>query len=90
VYDRINARVENMLDRGWMAEVETLLKQGYGPEDPGFQAIGYRDIVTYLHDGMGREDLVKSIQAQTRHFAKRQWTWYQKFHANWIQISPFS
>lgn len=90
VYDRINARVESMLDRGWMAEVETLLKQGYGPADPGFQAIGYRDIVTYLHDGMGREDLVKSIQAQTRHFAKRQWTWYQKFHANWIQISPSS
>lgn len=82
LYRRINQRVRRMMDRGWIEEVEALLGAGYGPGIKPMQAIGYRQIAAALSAGpisqQGREALAEAIATSTRHYAKRQVTWFRK------------
>ncbi len=76
---KIDARVEQMFNDGWMEEVRSLLRRGYRPEDPGLKSVGYRDIVTHLQRGEPSLDHVKeAIKAQTRQYARRQVTWWKR------------
>ncbi len=78
LYDRIRARVESMLESGWLREVEFLLSQGYSGEEPAFQAIGYRQLVRHLRGEVSLGDAVEETIRATRQYAKRQLTWFRK------------
>lgn len=78
LYDQIAGRVARMLEAGWQDEVAELLRRGFSPSLPAFQAIGYRQLVCHL-EGLGSLDhAVAGILRETRHFAKRQETWFRK------------
>jgi tRNA dimethylallyltransferase len=78
LYDAIAARVQTMLDAGWLEEVRALLASGVDRSAPAFQAIGYRQWVEFLDGaGSGAETLQKVVTL-TRRFAKRQETWFRR------------
>jgi tRNA dimethylallyltransferase len=86
LYGRINARVDAMLGSGWVDEVRAILAMGYGSDIKPFTSIGYREILLYLKGLICYEDMVKDIKTQTRHYAKRQFTWFAKEkHVNWYE-----
>jgi tRNA dimethylallyltransferase len=78
LYERIDRRVLQMFDEGWIEEVESLLERGYDPDLKPLQAIGYRDVVRLVRGEQGREEAVRRIQRDTRRFSKRQMTWLRK------------
>jgi len=78
LYDRIAGRVAWMLEAGWLAEVEGLLRLGLSPRLPAFQAIGYRQLVRHLEGDGSLEQAIAGIVQETRRFAKRQETWFRK------------
>ncbi len=85
---RINSRTHQMLENGWVEEVEGLMDRGYSPKDPGMKSEGYREIMAFLRGDMEKEDLEKYIAAKTRQYAKRQMTWWGKDQRiRWISIS---
>jgi tRNA dimethylallyltransferase len=78
LYGRINERVERMLAAGWVEEVESLIGAGRNADLKPFHSIGYREIVLYLKGGVTYADMVERIKIATRHYAKRQFTWFSK------------
>jgi len=78
LYERIDRRVERMLDEGWVAEVEGLIKAGWATSLKPFQSIGYREIVLYLQGQLSYAAMVERIKTATRHYGKRQITWFSK------------
>ena len=82
VYDNINRRVDIMLKNGLIEEVQKLLDMGYSPELVSMQGIGYKETIAYLKDkdinGKDIKDLAEEIKLNTRHFAKRQLTWFRR------------
>ncbi len=65
-----------MLEAGWVEEVRGLLNAGYAPDLKPFLSIGYRDIVLYLSGVLSYAEMVTRIKQETRHYAKRQITWF--------------
>lgn len=89
LYERINRRVDLMLEAGLEREVRRLLEQGVSPECQSMQSIGYRQMVWYLNGSMSYEDAVDKLKQATRNFAKRQVTWYKKMpYINWLGLEP--
>lgn len=87
LYDRINRRVEIMFDKGLVDEVNQLLKNGVNPNCQAFKGIGYKEVVQYLEGLISYDACVDLIQKNTRHFAKRQITWYKRMpYIEWITI----
>lgn len=78
LYDRIAGRVRRMLERGWVEEVERLSRSGLSPTCPAFQAIGYREVARHLDGEWPLEEAVEIIVRRTRHYAKRQMTWFRR------------
>ena len=74
---RIHDRVEVMFKQGWVEEVKMLLDQGISLEAPGFQALGYREIVELVKGKSVRYEVVRQIIDWTRQYAKRQETWFR-------------
>lgn len=72
---RISQRTQNMVHNGWVGEVQHLLSLGYGALDPGFQAIGYRNILLVVEGTQELDEAVANTVAETRRYAKRQRTW---------------
>lgn len=68
-------RVDQMMQNGWVEEVQRLKQTGFGPSDPGFRAIGYRQIYQFLVREAASESMVEQIKLETRQYAKRQLTW---------------
>lgn len=86
LYRRINKRVDEMLGRGWVEEVKGLLAMGYSETSKPFSGIGYREILLYIKGLILYEDMVEEIKKQTRHYAKRQFTWFAKEKdVNWFR-----
>ncbi len=76
LYARIDSRVENMVEMGWVEEVRSLLSRGYSPNLRCMRSLGYRHIVSYLR---GEIDLPRAVlwtKRDTRRYAKRQITWF--------------
>lgn len=89
LYERINRRVDLMLEAGLEQEVRRLQEQGVSPECQSMQSIGYRQMVWYLNGSMSYEDAVDKLKQATRNFAKRQVTWYKKMpYINWLELEP--
>lgn len=78
VYERINQRVDLMLESGLVEEVEGLLQKGFDRSLASMQALGYKEIATYLSKECSRSEAVEAIKLNTRHFAKRQLTWFRR------------
>lgn len=89
LYRRIDRRVLAMLERGWAEEVRGLLEAGLPPGSPGLQAIGYRELARWLREGGDWDRAVASIQQSTRHFAKRQLTWFRKMELQWVHAGDW-
>ncbi len=88
LYDRIAARVADMLEVGWVDEVKALLQTGIDPGVPAFQAIGYRQIVRYVQGSSSLKAAKEDTIRATRRYAKRQMTWFRKEEGvRWIQTS---
>lgn len=87
LYSRINRRVEIMFEKGLVDEVKQLLKNGVNPNCQAFKGIGYKEVVQYLEGLISYDACVDLIQKNTRHFAKRQITWYKRMpYIKWITI----
>jgi tRNA dimethylallyltransferase len=75
---RIETRVHQMVQNGWLLEIERLCGQGYRPDDPGFRAIGYRAMWDVAKDRKGLEQATAETVLETRRYAKRQRTWLRR------------
>lgn len=90
LYERINKRVELMVKSGLFEEVKTLLKYT-DANSQSMQAIGYKESIAYLKGEISLEDTIENIKKNTRHFAKRQFTWYKKMpYITWYDIDNLS
>jgi tRNA dimethylallyltransferase len=74
---RIRERTLRMLQAGLVEEVRSLLAAGVAPDAPGFTGVGYREVVTHLAGALPAAELPEAIAAATRHYAKRQDTWFR-------------
>ena len=74
---RIARRAEEMVRRGLIEEVASVLAEGHAPAAPGLDGIGIREAVEYLHGRRPRESVAEAITVSTRQYAKRQQTWFR-------------
>ncbi|WP_094607493.1 tRNA dimethylallyltransferase [Sporomusa silvacetica DSM 10669] len=90
LYERINRRVDQMIEQGLVDEVARLLQQGVPPSCQAMQGIGYKEIVEYL---LADQDLITAIdqlKQATRNFAKRQLTFYRRMpYITWYNVDDF-
>ena len=90
LYERINRRVDAMMDHGLLAEVQGLLKAGYAPDLVSMQGLGYKEFVPYFNGEITLEEAVYTLKRDTRHFAKRQLTWFRRErNVLWLDKSDF-
>ena len=78
LYERIDRRVEKMMEQGLPEEVEALRKRGLKRENVSMQGLGYKELFGYFEGEYPLEEAVRIIQRDTRHFAKRQLTWFRR------------
>lgn len=85
LYDRINTRVDKMLEAGLIDEVKNLLNMGYKPGSTALQGLGYKEIISYLDNEVPLDEAIRVLKRDTRHYAKRQLTWFKSIKdAVWI------
>lgn len=77
LYERINNRVDLMIEKGLIEEVEQLVKK-YSEFPTAMQGLGYKEVVEYLKGKCSKEEMCENIKIQTRRYAKRQLTWFRK------------
>ncbi|MDR1663361.1 MAG: tRNA (adenosine(37)-N6)-dimethylallyltransferase MiaA [Clostridiales bacterium] len=90
MYNRINERVTGMFEAGLAEEVRGLLDAGYHERLPSMQGIGYKETALYLRGGCTLEQAAETIRLNTRHYAKRQLTWFRHRlpgDAAWVDIA---
>ncbi len=78
LYARIEERVDRMLDHGLVAEVEGLLACGMTPGAQSMQAIGYKEVIPYIHGECSYDEMVYALKQNSRRYGKRQWTWFNR------------
>lgn len=78
LYERVHARTEEMLSRGWVEEVRELIESGLPESAKAFDFIGYRELRRVLQGEMALEEARAAIQQATRRYAKRQMTWFRR------------
>ena len=87
LYDRINLRVDLMIQAGLFQEVEALLDAGLDKKVQSLKGIGYKEVLDYLMGDLSQEACIETIKQNTRRFAKRQMTWYKRMpYIQWIDI----
>ena len=77
LYERINKRVDIMIEQGLIEEVENLLKK-YTEFPTAMQGLGYKEVVEYLQNKCTKQEMIEKIKMETRRYAKRQLTWFRK------------
>lgn len=87
LYDRINKRVDIMLEEGLMEEVEYLFKSGL-KDCQSIQAIGYKELYEYFNGNVTLEEAIEKLKQNSRRYAKRQLTWFRnKMDVNWVDMT---
>ncbi|OLS03967.1 tRNA (adenosine(37)-N6)-dimethylallyltransferase MiaA [Tissierella creatinophila] len=90
LYDRINKRVDIMIEQGLVEEVKLLLNIGYDPNSVALQGIGYKEIILYLDGRLTLEESIDLIKQKSRNYAKRQLTWFRRdSRIKWINVDEF-
>jgi tRNA dimethylallyltransferase len=88
LYDRINIRVDRMIEQGLIHEVETLKHKGYLPRLNALQTVGYKEVFDYLDGNNDLSTTVDLIKRNTRRYAKRQLTWFRRdTRIRWFHVS---
>lgn len=86
LYDRINQRVDAMMEAGLVEEVERLLAQGYR-DTQAMRAIGYKEMIPFIDGNISKEKATDLLKQHTRQFAKRQLTWFRhQFDGIWVDM----
>jgi tRNA dimethylallyltransferase len=89
LYERINRRVDRMVEYGWVDEVRTLIDQGYGPHLERLKALGYREIAAHLRGEQSLEAAMEATKMHHRRYAKRQISWFcADARVHWIPAIP--
>lgn len=89
LYQRIEERVDKMIEKGLIAEVKGLLAKGFSKDLSSFQALGYKEVVEYLDGKWTKEQMIAELKKRTRNFARRQMTWFKRFkEVKWFE-APF-
>ena len=78
LYARIDRRVDKMMEQGLLEEVRALKDRGIARESVSMQGLGYKELLAYLDGEIPLEEAVRIIKRDTRHFAKRQLTWFRR------------
>ncbi|MBC8589242.1 tRNA (adenosine(37)-N6)-dimethylallyltransferase MiaA [Paratissierella segnis] len=90
LYQRINDRVDIMIESGLVAEVKNILDMGYDKDMVSMQGIGYKEIIMYLEDKINLDESIDIIKQRSRNYAKRQLTWFKRDNRiKWIDIDNF-
>jgi len=86
LYERINQRVDKMINDGLVEEVK-YIKQKYDKYPTAMQALGYKEVVEYLDNIINYDEMIEKIKQETRRYAKRQLTWFRKNkETKWLNI----
>ena len=90
LYERIDRRVDEMLEEGRVEEVRRLKEMGYQKGMVSMQGLGYKEILSYLEGEYPLEEAVRILKRDTRHFAKRQLTWFRREpEVTWVNKDEF-
>ncbi len=88
LYDRINRRVDEMVNQGLLNEVRMLLDEGFSQGSTAMQALGYKEIVQALNGSISMDAAIEAIKQGSRHYAKRQLTWFRRDdRVQWIEAA---
>lgn len=91
LYDRINYRVDEMIEAGLVEEVKSILEAGYSKELQSLNTVGYQEIIKYLDGEWSLEKAIEKIKTSTRRYAKRQMTWYKRWKfVHWLDADEMS
>jgi tRNA dimethylallyltransferase len=87
LYKRLEDRVDQMVKNGLLEEVKKLLQAGYNEQSHAMNGIGYKEILAYLEGHIALDEAVDLIKKNTRHFAKRQMTWFRRIpDVHWVML----
>ncbi len=90
LYDRINMRVDAMIEQGLIEEVKNLLSLGYDKNLIAFKGLGYKEIIGYLEGAYSLEEAMDILKRDTRRYAKRQLTWFRRYeNIHWYNLSNY-
>ena len=88
LYDRINLRVDNLMDKGLLDEVKGLMEMGLTDKDYSMQGIGYKELIRYFNGEYDLDMAIYLIKRNSRHYAKRQLTWFKRYdNIKWFDLS---
>ncbi|MBO6523159.1 MAG: tRNA (adenosine(37)-N6)-dimethylallyltransferase MiaA [Balneolaceae bacterium] len=91
LYERINQRVDLMIENGLIEEVQSILDQGFLKDLQSLQTVGYREIITYLDGDFTKDEMIEKIKTNTRRYAKRQLTWFRRWDfIQWLDADQLS
>ena len=89
LYERIDRRVEIMVEQGLLDEIKNLLDRGIPERCTAMQAIGYKEFLQVFHGNTDVNDAISQVQQASRKYAKRQLTWFRRNYAmNWLRRAP--
>lgn len=89
LYDRINRRVDLMIESGLIEETKSVLQMNLS--DTSIKAIGYKELIPYINNQSSLDDCIEKLKMETRRYAKRQLTWFRRNKMiNWIYIDRYS
>lgn len=91
LYERINLRVDKMIEESLIDEVKALLSKGYNPQSSALTGLGYKEIIGYLEGQYSLEEAIDLLKRNTRRFAKRQLTWFrQDKRIKWLDVENYN
>ncbi len=91
LYQKINLRVDQMIDKGLLNETQTLMEKGYFDSPTASQAIGYKELLPYFRGERSLKDCTDILKQKTRNYAKRQLTWFRRYEdalTIWMDENP--
>jgi len=90
LYERIDARIQKMFDKGLVEETQKLLDRGYAPDLPPLSAIGYRQVIQFLNGEISMDEVVMQMKRITRRFVRHQANWFKENDPGiqWFRAGP--
>ncbi len=91
LYDRINMRVDILMEQGLLQEVESLFNMGLTEENISMKGIGYKELIQHLKGEYSLEEAIEKVKQNTRRYAKRQLTWFKRYdQMQWFDLSIYN
>jgi len=88
LYQRIDLRVDQLMEAGLLEEIKSLLEKGLSENNISMKGIGYKEIIAYLHGEYDLDEAIRLVKRNTRHYAKRQMTWLKRYPTMiWFNLS---